>query len=103
MNIFAASYGVYHSIDNGETWTKVDIDQIGSYITSLAFNAAEYIFAATDNGLFRSSDNGETWSPVKAGLANVYLVSLTVGSRGRMWAGSWSEVVRLSRPNLSLF
>jgi len=52
------SWGLYHSSDHGESWTRLFITPSPR---SIVLNGA-HIVLGTDSGTFCSSDNGATWS-----------------------------------------
>ena len=65
-----AGTGVYRSIDDGTTFTRVGDDSQGNNplvshtVFNLAFDDAGDAYAATDNGLFRMGAGTNTWSEV---------------------------------------
>jgi photosystem II stability/assembly factor-like uncharacterized protein len=71
-NIFAANAGfesgVFRSADNGDSWIRLNPGLQNEYVSTLAINSNNDIFAATNNGqngrLLLSQDNGETWTPI---------------------------------------
>jgi hypothetical protein len=65
----AVSGGVYHSTDNGITWTKSIVG--GGNVVTLA-RIGTNLFAGTDgSGVFLSTDNGTTWNPMNSGLSSL--------------------------------
>lgn len=96
---FYAGNGVYKSIDNGETWTRL----VNSNVTNLeVFNtAADFVnkivvdptngnvYAACPATILRSIDGGTNWNPVlSGGLSNSgQYTDIVVSSTGRLYAG----------------
>ena len=103
-DIFAGTLGggVYHSSDNGATWTQNTTGlEAYPYVYCLASNGT-YLFAGTygaggamAHGVFRSSDNGTTWTQVNTGLTNTDIFSLAVKG-GYLFAGTNGGVYRSS-------
>ena len=69
---------LFHSFDEGDTWTEVsqrlpNWEQQSALSTyDLAF-AGGTIYASSYDGVFRSMDGGETWMPIVAGLPDGYI------------------------------
>ncbi len=60
--IFMGNYnGMWRSTDNGDTWTKQNIDLGYPYIFGFIFPSEDLIYATTQGGIFTSIDNGDTW------------------------------------------
>jgi photosystem II stability/assembly factor-like uncharacterized protein len=74
--------GVYRSVNNGETWSKMgpgNIDQPVGNINSIAINPNDpkQIFAATNaTGVYKSSDGSDTWINSSLGLPNNHITSI---------------------------
>jgi len=101
-HIFAAAglngFGIFRSIDNGDTWIKV-CDTITS---SLAINSNGDIFAGSGEGygrLLRSTDNGDTWSPASNGITAIYILSLAINSDDHIFTGTVYDGVFRSTDN----
>ena len=64
-HIFAATFGagVFHSTDNGDSWTPINSGLEALTVLAIAVNSKGDVFAGTLlGGLFRSSDNGASWT-----------------------------------------
>jgi photosystem II stability/assembly factor-like uncharacterized protein len=68
-DIFAGTYesGVYHSSDNGASWTPANSGLTSPYIQALAVIGSD-VFVGTESGLFRSSNGGADWVLANSGL-----------------------------------
>jgi photosystem II stability/assembly factor-like uncharacterized protein len=73
---FFQAGGIYRSTDYGESWTYVDVGQVISPVTDLAYDAltSTIVYAATGwkgagTGMLRSTDGGQTWQPMGEGIA----------------------------------
>ena len=77
----------------------------GGQVNSLAMDAEETLYAATDDsGIFRSHDGGQSWAASSSGLSSLSVTQLALGGAslfavagGRLFvstdqAGSWSLV-----------
>lgn len=62
--ILAAGYDIYKTNNGGNNWTKLNQNDIGSFIFDIAqnpFNLSEYSIA-TENGVYNSKDAGINWT-----------------------------------------
>ena len=71
--------GIYHSMDNGISWSHYTVDISYSVITDLTKND-DYIFAGTFNGVYSSADTGEIWSCLgpSYSILSVYAKDFTI-------------------------
>ncbi len=85
-NLYAGTeHGLFRTENSGDQWDLIGLP--GSWINSLNYPAADYLFAGTfwefDVGqLFRSPDDGDTWVKADAGLNGAIvgdIISLTGG------------------------
>ncbi len=83
-DVFAAAAavygGVYHSSDNGDTWSEANL-RTGNYapIASMALLSSGAVLAGTrGSGLFRTSNNAASWQPV-GDLPDSNILALAVG------------------------
>jgi len=91
--------GVYRSSDNGDNWALVGLS--GGYISALAVNASNHIFAGTfdGNGIYRSVDNGDNWTQINTGLTDLYIFAIAVSSSGDIWAATGADGIFRSTDN----
>ncbi len=106
-NLFAGTWsGVFHSTDDGTSWTPVGSDlpkdtygnPIPVYALAVSPNAAggTNLFAGASSGVFLSTDNGLAWTTVNADVitsaVNVLVVSPDGAGGTNLFAGTWSGV-----------
>ncbi|TVZ54891.1 putative secreted protein (Por secretion system target) [Lutibacter sp. Hel_I_33_5] len=82
------SYGVYKSIDAGETWTEVgglaSIPNTNLNITALAINSTDEnnvyvgLRETIGSGIYHSTDGGTTWIPIGLNLVDKSIFSITL-------------------------
>jgi len=93
-NLFAGTWsgGVFHSTNNGTSWTAVNPGLTNTSVYSLAV-LGTILFAGTDGGVFLSTDNGTSWTAVNNGLTDTLVTSLAVSGAnlfaGTSTAGVW--------------
>ncbi len=84
-DVFMATYndGIFHSGDNGQTWTNISsgiIDVLN--FSDLAYTPSGKLFFLNDYGVFESDDKGQTWNENDNGLpagSSTYPVEQTNG------------------------
>lgn len=79
-HIYAGTYsslfyfyaGLYKSINNGETWNKIESLPYDIEVYALFINKEDHIFAGTrgQGVIYRSTDDGETWEVTAAGFTS---------------------------------
>ncbi len=81
--------GVFHSTDNGNSWTEVNNGLTNLSVLSLAINSRGHIFVGTlGDGVFRSTNNGDSWTAVNAGLTKTVILALAINASGDIFAGT---------------
>lgn len=123
-DLYAGSYGVYRSINEGQTWNLLNGFQGSGLVQSIAEHENSFFAGTYFSGVFRSTDSGSNWFQSSNGLnhsiisllekdyvGKVYAVSLEAGLAvtsdiGENWEilGSMSGFHSFSAsPNGSLF
>jgi photosystem II stability/assembly factor-like uncharacterized protein len=95
--IFAGAFvGVFHSTNNGDSWTQRLF--IGAVLT-VALNANGHIFAGTTgSGVYRSTDNGSSWTRI--GLVSASpVIAFAINASGHIFAATGNGGVFRSRSN----
>jgi photosystem II stability/assembly factor-like uncharacterized protein len=91
-HIYGGSFdGLFRSTDNGENWQQLSPETFtsNSFITALAINSADEIFAATIQGaILKSTDNGDSWMDASGSLENVTANAFGVDSFDNIYLGS---------------
>ena len=92
--------GVYRSVNNGESWSDINNDQLRTtYIYSLTAKDSS-IYAGTAYGVYYSRDIGGHWENVNYGLKSIFINSLTfVGNN--VIAGTDSGLFAFDKKDLS--
>lgn len=90
--------GIYHSTDNGQTWTLIS----GGIVDVLNFSDMTYtrsgkLIFANDYGVFESDDKGQTWNENDAGLPSGSCTYPVEQTNGDMYIiGSDASVYKLA-------
>ncbi|GAB5535417.1 MAG: hypothetical protein Rubg2KO_16660 [Rubricoccaceae bacterium] len=89
-DLFAASSrSIERSTDDGQTWTSIQRTPGFQALTDVAITSDGTLFASSRvEGMVRSTDGGTTWTTPTTGLDTLYTWSMTIGSTGRIYAGS---------------
>ena len=100
--------GLYRSTDYGETWAYIDLGEVISEVTDIAYDReiGTVVYAATGragtvtgSGMLRSTDGGQSWQPIGEGIAALDAVwSIAVEPRAphRVFAMTFDDGVYLS-------
>jgi photosystem II stability/assembly factor-like uncharacterized protein len=100
--------GLYRSTDYGETWAYIDLGEVISEVTDIAYEReiGTVVYAATGragtvtgSGMLRSTDGGQSWQPIGEGIAALDAVwSIAVEPRAphRVFAMTFDDGVYLS-------
>lgn len=115
--IFAGTpYGIFHSINNGNTWTNVSNNLISignswaafngggkatsSNVTAMTVNGNNIFAGTVANGVYLSTDNGNSWAAVNNGLdTNNQIKALAISGSNVFAAVNDSNQVYLSTNN----
>jgi len=108
-HIFAGTIGggIFRSINNGASWTAVNIGlpktdrlSVVTQVGAIIFDASGNIYAGmSPGGVFRSQNNGASWMPINNGLENPQVSSLAISPNGDIFAGIFGGGVFRSTNN----
>jgi hypothetical protein len=92
--IFAGTWGngVYLSVDNGTSWTALNIGLTNTAVRSLAVSGSNLFAGTWGGGVYVY--NGTYWTTLNIGLTNTAVRSLAV-SGSNLFAGTWGGGVYL--------
>ncbi|MGE5499028.1 MAG: YCF48-related protein [Syntrophothermus sp.] len=76
VELFAGSSSVFHSTDNGKSWTEKRNGLPGSSIEAFASIGSDLFAALGNAGIYKSSDKGTNWIAMNTGLITPYVHSL---------------------------
>jgi hypothetical protein len=90
---FFGGGGVYHSLDNGDSWQQVGLNN--KFISSLAVSSSGVLFTGSrgdyeygGGGVYRSEDNGLTWEEI---AYNVLVTSMAIDPNDVIYIGCTNE------------
>ncbi len=95
--VVVGSYGVIlTSTDNGQAWTRREIDETPSFIDATACPDGSIAVLAVERRIWTSTDNGKSWH-VKDLASEETPQALTCDPSGRLWVvGSFSSILSSS-------
>jgi len=97
--LFAGTHpdGVFRSMDNGATWTKVNTGLPASpvFVNALITSGGKVFAAIESYGIYVTTDNGAHWTTSGSGVANTSVRCLTENG-GNIFAGTFDGGAYLS-------
>ena len=86
--LYAGSYGVYHSIDEGQSWNLLSGFQGCGLVRSIAESGNSFYAGSYFSGVFRSTDSGNNWFQSSKGINSSTVNLLAKGLTGKIYAVS---------------
>lgn len=90
-----AEDGVFISTDRGTSWAGWNFGLVDLNVYSLAFSAAETLFAGTESGVFYSHNGGKSWRETPFPMDAAPVLSLGC-AKGLLYAGTESSGLLVS-------
>lgn len=88
INSLDENAGVYQSIDQGESWTFLEINaQMWVDKLTLTVNSQDHLFVGTDGEMMKSTDYGMTWSSITIEGLYTYVLSFGINSNDDIFVG----------------
>lgn len=78
-DIYAGTFGVYKSVNNGLQWTHLNLTW-NANVNSVAVSGSTILAATTSSGIYKSPDNGANWNTINTGLPTAVNAVIIVGS-----------------------
>ena len=99
-SIFAGTSGggIYHSTDNGTSWTEVNNGLTYGYVRTLKFLGTSLFAGTWGGGVYISTDNGTSWTASNVGLTATDVYSLATSDMN-LFAGTKGNSIFLSTDN----
>ncbi|MBN2037644.1 MAG: hypothetical protein JW768_12960 [Chitinispirillaceae bacterium] len=99
-NLFAGTGGggVYLTMNNGTSWTRVSNGLTNLSIATLAANGGNVFAGTFGGGVFLSTNNGTSWTAVNNGLTNLDVWAFAANG-GNVFAGTGGAGVFLTTNN----
>lgn len=95
---FTKDSGIYYSVNNGDSWTFVNLPLDQRNITAIAIHEG-FVFAGTQSGgLLRSRDQGQTWQPLTQ-LPHRQITALAIALNGWLLVGTAGGMIWRSTDN----
>ncbi|HZV12242.1 MAG TPA: T9SS type A sorting domain-containing protein, partial [Candidatus Kapabacteria bacterium] len=85
--------GVYQSIDNGMSWTKLS-GEVDTIFNPILVNTNKDIFVASQYNVYHSTDNGMSWRSDTSGLMGATVYGFGVDSNGYIYAATANGIFR---------
>lgn len=86
--------GLFKSIDDGNTWTFVNIDTLhnSNYINAMRYNHNDILFINTTWGIYKSVDDGDTFEKVSSGIGSIN--KMRISPDNSIYAVGWEGIIR---------
>jgi photosystem II stability/assembly factor-like uncharacterized protein len=85
-----ANDGVYLSVDDAESWIKLNIEPDSINVRDITKSNNGKLFAIDFDDVFRSTDNGVTWDTINNGMGASQLTSLVISNEKYLILGAES-------------
>jgi len=85
-----ATDGVYLSIDDAESWIKLNVEPDSFYVWDIAKSGNGKLFAIDFEDALRSTDNGVTWDTINNGIEASQFISLVISDEKYLLLGAES-------------
>lgn len=93
--VFAGTWGILRSEDNGLHWTHIDLPNNTYEVNSMAISSNDFIFATTFDGkLYRSTIDGLNWTQISPNSTNLFFSCIDINSLDEIFVGTESGVLR---------
>lgn len=94
-HLFAGTWGVLRSEDNGDNWILVELPNETWEVNSIAINSNDDIFATTYGGkLYRSTNDGNNWTQLHTDSTHISFNCIDINSSGAIFIGTDNGVLR---------
>jgi len=97
--LYAGSYGVYHSTNEGQTWNLLNGFQGCGIVRAIAELGNSFFAGAYFSGVFRSTDYGTKWIQSSSGLNNSSVGFLVKDFSGRIFSASYLSGMAFTTDN----
>ena len=87
-DLYAGSYGVYHSIDEGQSWNLLNGFQGCGLVRAITESGNSFYAGTYFTGVFRSTDSGNYWFQSSKGINHSIVSLLSKDQNGNIYAVS---------------
>ncbi|MBA4320169.1 MAG: hypothetical protein C0412_17350, partial [Flavobacterium sp.] len=86
--LLSSNIGLYRSLDDGDSWQKVDSLKEHTNFTNFVSNSANHVYATKGKALFKSTDNGSTWQFIDS---TFQITKLAIDSKDNLYIGTAND------------
>ncbi len=95
--VATADTGICRSTDGGTNWEIINQGLVSDYISTLAVNRLDHVFAGGGGRVYISENNGEEWSNIPEGTLDISANTLTINPLGDLFAGTPNGIYKSVR------
>jgi photosystem II stability/assembly factor-like uncharacterized protein len=93
---YYGEYGVYKTIDGGETWNLIDNGIRYSHVSEIAINplSPATLYVGTEDGMFKTIDGGNHWVSCNTGLptnSDFYSLAIDPENTNVVYTGTYNK------------